>query len=272
MPSAAVLYADLHMNSTMGLCKPGIQRDDGEQYQLNDIQAWLWQVWNRANDKVDKLTEGTTRYNIYDGDTVDIDTKGFTDQVISHNPTTALKLGTDVLEPVAKKGTNFFIRGTEAHTGTGGWAEEELARDLGAEKDPTSGAFSWWHFRGEFDQVRLDVAHTWMTSGLPWTRGNAAVKLAALTMVQYMEWNEPPPHIVARAHSHDYADSGTTYPTRGLMLPCFQWKNGYSYKKPLQNSRLSIGIVVIICDSGSYTIHDLRYQPKRAPLWKPQAT
>jgi len=270
MPSSVVLYADLHMNSTMGLCKSGIQRDDGEQYQLNDIQRWLWEVWNKTNDRIDEITKDTERYNFFVGDTVDLDVKGLTDQVISHNPTTTLKLGTDTLEPIVEKGTNFFIRGTEQHGGTSGWAEEELARDLGAEKDPTTGSFSWWHWRGMIEKVKMDIAHTWNSGGLPWTRGNAAMKLAAQTIFEYVEWEEDPPSIVARAHAHRFADSGRTYKTRAIMLPCFQWKTSYSYKKSLQNSNMSIGAVVLKCIGNEYIFYDLRYQPRRAPLWSKQ--
>jgi hypothetical protein len=265
---AVIQIADTHVNSTLGLCKPGLVRDDGDPYDLNTIQRWLLKSWEQCLDDIGTLTKGYYRSLVVDGDAIEVDTKDRSWQIISRNPSTALGLAIDIFDPlVTMCDTSFFLRGTEAHTGKSGWAEEALAKDFGSERDPATTNYSWWHLRAKFSGVSFDIAHHYSMGQLPWTFGNSAMKLAATAMWDYMEWEEKPPDIVVRAHNHRFADSGRTYPTRAVFLPCWQWHTAHLHRLGKANARPHIGAVVFLCDKGEYTFHELLYRPTRSTPW-----
>lgn len=266
---AVILIADLHCNSTLGLCKPGLQRDDGELYELNQIQRWLWHTWEKFLDDVDGLVNGYRVNLILVGDLVELDSKARSWQIISKNPSTAIHLCVDIIEPLVQVAdTVFILRGTEAHSGRSAWSEEEIAKDLKAEPEPDTGARSWWHLRAGFSGVSFDIAHHAPMGNLFWTYGNSAPRLAIGTMMDYMDWGERPPDIVARAHNHRFADSGRTYSTRGIFLPGWQFHTAYLHRLGKANARPHIGACVFLCDDGKYKFHDLRYRPVRSEAWK----
>jgi hypothetical protein len=266
---AAILIADLHVNSTLGLCKPGIHHDDGGIYHLNKVQQWLWQTWEECLDDIADLTTGYYKNLILPGDLIELDTKARSWQVISANPVVTIGHAIDILEPVVDSADEtFVVRGTEAHTGKSAWGEEQIARDFDTRPDPETGSHSWWHLRAEFGGVKFDVAHHANMGNLPWTYANAGNKLAITTMYEYMEWGETPPDIVARAHQHRFVDSGRTYDTRGIYLPAWQFKTAFLHRIGKANARPSIGALVFLCDDGEYTWHDLRYKPQRSKAWR----
>lgn len=266
---AVVFLADLHANSTLALCKPGIYRDDGEVYSLNLIQQWLWRTWGRCLDDIDSLTTGYYRTLILAGDLVDLDTKHRSWQTISRNPATAIDISISILEPVASKYNDVFVvRGTEAHTGKSAWAEEQIAVMLGATPSPTTSTRSWWHLRARFSGVYFDIAHHASMGGLAWTYANAANKLAMVTMIDHMNWEEKPPDVVVRAHNHQFADSGRTFRTRAVFLPAWQFHTAYLHRIGKANARPHIGACVFLCEDGEYKLHDLRYRPPRNEPWQ----
>lgn len=270
---AVITIADLHTNSTLALLKPGMTRDDGEPVQLNIIQKWLWMSWELCLDSIEKLTTGYHKNLVLVGDLGDIDNGNRSWQYVTRNPSTVTTYTIELLEPVvAKCDTTFVIRGTEAHVGKSAWLEEEIAKDLDAEPDPERGTSSWWHLRALFGGVKFDIAHHHSMGNLPWTYANAANKLAVETMYEYMEWGEKPPDIVSRGHQHRFADSGRTYPTRGVFLPAWQFKTSYLHRIGKSNARPHIGAVVFLCDDGQYTMHDLRYKPIRGKPWSKKQT
>lgn len=270
MRESVILLADLHINSTLGLCMPGVVRDDGDRYDLSAIQLWLWHTWEKCLDKIKEITTSYRRNIVLVGDLTDLDIKGRSTQLVTMNPSTVLRVTADILDPVAKMADCFFVvRGTEAHSGKSGWSEEEVARDLGAVKDPSTGDSAWWQLRADFGGIRFDIAHHASMGQLPWTYGNSAMKLAITTMNEYADWGEPAPHVVARAHAHRFADSGLTYPTRAFFLPAWQWSTtSYLHRLGKSNARPHIGALVFLIEDGSYVVHDLRFKPKREPIWK----
>jgi hypothetical protein len=40
-----VLTGDLHVNSTVALCPPTVELDDGGTYHHSRTQAWIWNRW-----------------------------------------------------------------------------------------------------------------------------------------------------------------------------------------------------------------------------------
>lgn len=266
---AVVLIADTHINSALGLCKPGTILDDGGSYSLNTVQKFLWKSWEQFLKDVDELTNGYQKNLVLAGDIVELDSKGRSWQTITQNPSTAVSMAVDIFEPlVSEMDTTFVIRGTEAHTGKSAWGEEELAKDFDTEPDPQTKQKSWWHLRASFSGVRFDIAHHATMGRLPWTYANSANKLAFVTIIEYVNWGEDPPHVVARAHNHQFADSGRTYMTRGVFLPAWQFHTSYLHRIGKANALPDIGGCIFLCDNGEYKFIDLRYRPQRSPEWK----
>jgi len=266
---AVIFIADTHCNSTLGLCAPGLYRDDGEPYQLNDIQLWLLRTFEQCQDDIENLTKDYYTHLVLAGDIVDLDSKQRSWQTISRNPSLAVENAHAVLEPLLHRVDNVFVlRGTEAHTGISAYGEEELARDIDAEPDPERHKYSWWHLRAEFSRVSFDIAHHANMGGLPHTYATAAMRLVTETMYYYNEWGETPPDYVVRAHNHRYADSGLTFPTRGIYLPCWQFKTSYIHRIGKANGKPQIGAVVIRCDNGESDLKKLMYKPPRSKPWR----
>lgn len=273
MKEAVVLIADTHINSTKSICLPGFRRDDGDSHGPSLTQTWLRQTWLQCQKEIEELTNKYHRTVILVGDVMEVNGKHLTSQVISTNPADARKHASEIFDAFLKKDDDLFvIRGTEAHTGTSGWAEEELADDLKAIKDSSTGAYSWWHLRAEFGGIKFDIGHHASMGGLPWTYGNAAMRLAVETMSDYVDWEEPCPDIVARAHNHRFADSGLTYKTRAIFLPAWTFSTAYLHRLGRSNNKPHIGSIVILCEDGYYDVIPMLYKPKREPVWRKQPT
>ena len=270
MREAVILIADTHINSKLGLCAPNIIDDDGNEVKQNVIQKWLWQSWNSFIEDVKRTIGDTYTTVIFDGDIVDIDAKNRSGQMLSRNPSVVKKAATMVIDPMVELADKvFFIRGTEAHTGNSGWMEELLAEHYTKTvRDGLTGNYSWNHLRAEFSGVKLDVAHHVSMGTLPWTYANAAAKLVQVTKYEYMEWGETPPDIVVRAHRHQHAETGTTFSTRGVCLPGWQWLTTYLYRLGKENTKPHIGGSIVLCDNGQHQYIPFLYEPVRSPAWK----
>lgn len=269
MKEAIVAVADTHINSMLGLCAPDVEDDEGSEYQPNLIQQWLWHTWNKCIDDIKRLTRKYHTTVIFNGDIVDLDAKKRSDQMISENPAVILEIADKTLKPLLDiANRTFFVRGTEAHVGKSGWAEEMMAQRYHSIKDPETGQYSWWQIRLEFAGVKFDVAHHFTTGSLPYTFPNGMTRLVQVERLNYADWGEPAPDVIVRGHRHQHIDTGTTFSTRGVALPCWQYPTSYIYRLGKGNSKPSIGCGVFLCENGDYEYIPLLYEPKRSPSWR----
>jgi len=269
MREAVIFFADTHINGKTALCPPNIIDDDGNEIRQNLIQEWLWYTWNKCIEDVKRITKKYYRTVVFDGDVIDLDAKNRSGQMVSRNPATILRMTEPILKPIIDfADRSFFVRGTEAHVGRSAWLEEAIADKYGGEPDKEFGRNCWWHLRAEFSGVKFDVAHHFSTGNLPYTYPNGMVRLIQATKLNYMEWNEIPPDVIVRGHRHKYIDTGTTFSTRGVSLPCWQFSNAYLYRIGKENNMPHIGAVIFLCKDGEYELIPLRYKPKRNPIWK----
>lgn len=264
---AVIVIADTHINSTLGLCPPGVTLDDGGQYMRSATQKWLWDTWLQFLDDLDRITKGYRKTFVLNGDIGELDDKNRSWQTIVRSPSKVLDLCREVFVPAIGKDDLFVVRGTEAHTGKSAWIEEELAADLGAIPDNERNTFSWWHLRALFGGVKFDVSHHGSMGSLPWTYANASNRLVVETMMQYMKWGEDYPDIVVRSHMHRFVDSGRTFDSRAVFTPCWQFKTSYLFRLGKANAYPHIGSLVFLCEDGNYHLEDLRYKPKRKAPW-----
>lgn len=253
---AIILTGDHHVNSTVGLCPPGFELDDGGTYQLNKTQRWMWAYWKECWEEADKfITEAgisipiKRRTWIVNGDALDFDHKGRSSQYVTNNKATVQRMAITALEPgLVKVDRVYFIRGTDAHTGRDGEMEEQLAQDIDITVKNGEVA-SWYHLQGVMCGMRIDVAHHCSMGSMVWNEKNAANKVAVDAIMQYVLADQKYPHLVIRSHVHRHADSYDNYPLRSIILPAWQSMTAYGNRRN-PNGLADIGMVVLLVDDG----------------------
>jgi hypothetical protein len=217
------VVSDLHTNSTVGLCKPYVELDDGGRYKASSLQRWYWRSWLDLWERYKSIKEQhkLPLVAIVNGDAAD-GVPHKTTQVITSNKATQLRMAVDVLEPVLDVADAIIImRGTPAHTGKAAWLEEALAEDIGAVPFGEH-QHSWWHLYAKIGGFTFDVKHHPETgSKVPWAAGAAAARMAAQVVFKYGATGDTPPDFALRAHRHTFMDSGNTYKTRVLCTPAW---------------------------------------------------
>lgn len=262
-----IVASDTHINSTVGLCPPLINLDDGGSYHSSRAQRWLWDCWLDMWDKAGQYTDWR-KVVIFNGDIGELDTMRRSYQLISPNKAVIQAMVIDALEPVlAVVDAVYIIRGTQAHTGKGAWLEEAIASDITVNV-PNKTSASWYHLRATASGVRLDVAHHASMGGLPWTAPNSANKLAYIAMNYYREMGLPVPHLVIRSHNHRYATSGDNYPVSAYFTPAWQLATEYAYRTGKELSIANIGALAFECEGGNYVPRRFDYPIKESRrLW-----
>jgi hypothetical protein len=137
--------------------------------------------------------------------------------------------------------------------------EEMVADDIDTTiRNKETGTASWYHYRGVFDGLRIDVSHHTSMGTLPWTSANAANKLAALTIFLCAEDYRRRPDVLLRGHRHTYEDSFGAFSTRAILMPCWTLKSAYAHKVAT-NELPDIGGAIITLDGKDCDIDIVRY-------------
>jgi len=255
-----VWASDLHINSLVGLCPPVFRREQGGEHIFSRAQRDLWDCWIDAWKEVNGRKRDVVL--ILGGDIVDLDIKKRSTQLISRNQAEILQAAGDALAPALERaGEVIVIRGTEAHVGNEGYAEEMLAKDLdNVFKDGE--AYSWYYCRVKIGGKLFDLAHHVSMGRLPWTERNAANKLASIVIAEYADWGEAKPDWVLRGHVHRVSDSGINFgSTRAVVCPCWSLGGVYEYRLGNGAKKPEIGLMVI--DPEKSEPEWLRYAIKR---------
>lgn len=220
--------SDLQTNSTVALCPPVVNLDDGGSYHASRTQRQLWNDYLNFRDRLKSAKGDGDLYLVFNGDLHDGDHHQ-TSQIITRNTATMQNIAADVIDPMAQIADKMFlIRGTEAHVGKSAALEEEIAKDLGFEKNGKK--YSWWYLKARFKSYWFDVAHHTSMGSTPVGKGNAANKLAAEIIFEYANRGEKPPDYAIRSHVHRHADSFDNYITRAIILPCWQYNNAFAHR------------------------------------------
>jgi hypothetical protein len=261
---ALFLLADLHINSTVAVCAPVINLDDGGTYHASRYQHWLYDCMMRALQQFRIDSVGYHRTALFNGDLGELDTKRRTYQIITPNKATILNFIQATIEPVSEGVDDLiFLRGTPAHVGKAAWLEEKIAKDLKA--IPSREASSWYHYRGIAAGVKVDVAHHASMGYLPWTAKNAANKSAALALWHYViEMKDSTPDILFRSHNHKCADSFDNYATRAVFTPALTMATEFGYRIGRENDIADIGAFALLCEAGKYELKKYLFHPQEA--------
>jgi len=266
-PVVLLLASDLHCGSTVAVCPPeGVRLDDGGEYHPSKPQQWLWWCWEQLMRRA-KETVAATKGDLWvvlNGDLVDGDHHKTT-QIISGNPEAQSYVAGRVFGLVRdlKPKRLLVVRGTEAHTGNSGSAEEGIAKSLGAERDPETQLWSRWHLRLRVHGKLCDIQHHGRGLGkLPHTKQNGANSLAWRVWSAYAERGREAPALVVRSHLHQFADSyGAHRQTRGLFLPSFQLKTAFVHKVAADEIADVGGVIVVVEPDGRMAVTPVLFEP-----------
>ena len=267
-PIVVLLTGDHHCGSTIGLCPPeGVRLDDGGEYKPSKAQDWLWWCWEQTIAKTSdtvKAVKGDL-WAALTGDLVDGDHHKTT-QIISGNPEAQAYVAGRTFGLIRDLHPKrlLVVRGTEAHTGNSGSAEEAIAKSLGAERDPQTELWSRWHLRLRVHGKLWDIQHHGKGLGkLPHTKQNGANSLAWRVWMAHAERGREAPALVVRSHLHQFADSyGAHRQTRALFLPSFQLKTAYVHKVAADEIADVGAVIVVVEPDGVMTITPVLFEPE----------
>lgn len=259
------IMGDTHINSTVGLCKPSVNLDDGGTYKISKGQRWLWNSFLDYVDTINsyRVSTGGKVTLILNGDIIEADSKGRSRQVITRNKADILKIAFDTLEPILKISDRVVvIRGTPAHVGKSAEYEESLACDL-TNVVPNGEINSFWTLDVEIGGVLMNIAHHGKVGRMPHTKTNPLNTLAMTTVFDYA--GRRVPDLVIRSHNHVKGDTYDNYPCRVLATPAWQLSTEYSYQGAF--GKADIGGYILLCENGQAEVVKKPYEiPHTKPL------
>lgn len=245
------------MNSTVAVCPPVVNLDDGGTYHASPGQRFLWDSWLDVADRAAKYKP----ILVGNGDLVEGDAKNRSYQVITRNRTNALKIAADVFDVLAKVCSSVYIvRGTAAHVGKSANLDEAVGNDLDAVQ-AAPGVHSFWYLPLRVEAVPMSIAHHANMGGMAWTSPSAAQKLAAQLLFEAADNNTPAPALVFRSHVHRWCDSYDAHRTRVIFLPAWTLATEYIHRiKP--GALAEIGAALVHVDGDKYEVEKLKYKPR----------
>jgi len=261
-----VCVSDLHAGCQLGLCPPQCPAlDGGGHYRPSKYQRRMWAWWTEFWDEWVPMVCRREKYAVaIVGDALDGRHHKSVGQ-ISQNLADQARIAEAILRPIAERcrGRFYMIRGTEAHVGPSGEAEEQLAERLGAVPDENGLAarFILWKRVG---RALVNLAHHIGTTGSQHYETTAIHKELTELYTEAARWGDEPPDVVIRAHRHRYALTEVfTDKGRGesLCLPGWQLKTPFAYRIPggRQTEPQLGGVVVRQGDEEHFT---------RARVWR----
>jgi hypothetical protein len=268
---AGIVVSDLHIASTAGLCPPwGIRVDGGGTYMPNKYQGATWVCWKNFWEKhVPRACEGLRpKFVVLNGDIF---------EGLHHNQTGVVtttweemkRAALTILGPIREICDRLYIvRGTEAHAGRMGEAEEGLGVLLGAEENDI-GERSSWQLWGKLDNVLCHFAHHISTTSSAAYETSAPMRELTAALVEAAQWDQPMPHLFVRSHRHRFGlvpiPSATGDRIQIVVTPGWQLKTPHVER--IDRMRLPhIGGVVLLAEAGSCQVRERLYPPKMAPI------
>jgi len=256
------VVGDQHTNSTVGLCPPYVELDDGGSYHHSPLQSFLWEKWLEYIERVKahKSLRKAKVCTVLNGDIFDGDHHN-TFQIITRNDATMQKIAYSALAPLLEVSDRVYVvRGTGAHSGGSGRREEEFAEDVEAYRSGDSGPYSRNKLLLNLEGVVVDIAHHTSMGRLPWTAPNAANKLASKVLFKCANEGMTIPDLIFRSHNHRFSESGRHFRCEAICLP--GWQGVTEYVNRFDDTAIAdIGGAIVLCDRGDYDLEIFRTQP-----------
>lgn len=272
--SLVAAVADVHCNSTVGINPRNVPLDGEGTWQNTRGGIWRLECWDRFWDRAEHIKKetGCTLYVVVVGDGAD-DPAFPTYQVITHNPSVVLDICEIVYERPRRLADHLFVvRGTQAHTGTGCWIEEALAKRLGAERDDEQETWSWYQLPLLVEELLFDIAHHPRATGrLPWTESGAPGRQAAYTALRKVRVGHRVPDVILRAHQHgELSDTGIGTKPRTIYMRPWQVSTGYGHRIGESGVVVPIGGLLMTVDGDQLQAFDVCFIPGERKPWQIQ--
>lgn len=258
--------SDTHGGGTTALLPPNFTTSEGQPIEANRFQAYLWECYVDYCTQVKAFKrQGANIYGVHVGDVLENNHHN-TVQIVSANPEDHIGIGVEILDRFIPLCDAFAaIRGTPAHAGAVSSLEEQVIREFRSYNidKPEGKGFTHKILRREVSGVRLNVAHHINGGSTPQARNNSITGAVVKHIYRCGEFNEPHAHYLMRGHKHQHGDTGFAYPTRGIVLPAWQWPTEYVYKFDPESAPSIGAVFVLIYANGRH-----EYKPVIYPFLK----
>lgn len=263
-----VVVSDLHIGSLLGLMRPeGAPMDEGIRATPSPVLRWMWDKWIEFwSEWVPKTCHGEPYAVVVNGDALDGVPHGSKAEITS-NSAMQQAAAIEILKPVvdACDGRYYHIRGTEAHSGKSGEAEEALAQALNAvpDADGRRARYELWLRVG---CGLANFAHAIGCSSSLAYETSAVQKELQEAYAEAGRWHQEPPNVVVRSHRHRMVETRVAS-YKGYAIACvtagWQLKTSFVYKLSTGRTQAAqIGGTVVRCgDMDVYTRHHVHAVP-----------
>jgi len=267
-PIRNILFiSDLHFGSTLAPAKRH-RLDDGGYYDPSPLQRWLNRCWDDVTgDWFPWLTSDAPTEIIICGDAIDGVHHRAT-QLITTSIKDQITLAKAMLQPLVEKVERVWVvRGTAAHTGEAGQAEEHLAWELGAQINEETGTSSFVELNREVEGLLIHVTHH-VSPASPHTETSALQRELNTEAIEYPDAGYERPNLQVRGHRHRF-NYVKTVGNRAIMpLPAWQLKtNWFMSKKPMTVPQIG-AVVVKLFEDGWYLPMERIHLPKQAKIYR----
>lgn len=259
--------SDLHINSTVALCVPEFEMDDGNGHKNSKLQNALYTAWVDGWKQIKQKARGREVVGIIGGEIADNMISHPSLQFITYNKETIRRMALETLDPMLRVVSKLIVlRGTEAHTGLSGELDEGIAKDISKSykhiKVIRDGArYSHYHLRCFIGGRSFDLAHHVAMGSARKGERNAANHLAADLIMDYARHGEKPPDFALRGHVHRHSDSADNFPTRVIISGAWQAHTNFSHRIGAGATKSDIELIYIEPDVKK--VERIFYEPKR---------
>lgn len=227
--------------------------EDYEDAQLNPVQKQLWKWSEQDRENVKKLAGSDEIVFVEMGDmtqgarfTDDLKETSLSRQTITSFHNSLPWLGMDAVRRMRA------VKGTGVHV----WGEgstETLLTMLLQKEYPKKDVKIADHYLLNVDGYLIDVAHHGPGPGMRnWTRGNAFELYVKSILLDDLNVGRTPPHIVLRAHKHEYTYGhaihqvkGTIWKLPGFIVPPYCFIGSHAQKATNSPSSMGVGTLAL---------------------------
>jgi hypothetical protein len=259
------IVADTHCGAKHGINPAETELESGSTYiphktglELHKFWDFCWWEWLPHVLRVKKLQNACFDV-VHVGDFVD--GKKHPEFLISTEIMDQINSAFDLFFPIVDAARAFhIIRGTPAHDGRAGQYSETLAARFKIPRAKHSGTRTHKCLTIHWRKHRIQFYHSMGTGeyGL-----RALEKEAKVAWEVAGRWGVEAPHVIVRAHRHDYAGLwtkvGNNHTFYAVSCPCWKLPNDWLHDKHVPKQLLPIfGILCITEDRfGRLVIHDM---------------
>jgi len=241
-----VVISDIHSGCQLALMPPTVTLDSGGKFHQSHLQKKLWEYWKFFWETwVPRVTKGEPYVIVFNGDAIEGSHHGAVTQ-ITQNIKDQVQIAYDLLKPQIDKPKCkglYFIKGTEAHVGKSGQAEEGLAKALGAIPDEIGNHARWEMFMRIDKYLAHFTHHTSSTSSASYETTGVWKEFIEACVESARQGFEVP-DVIVRSHRHRECTIPVSSSKGSSVVhisPSWQLKTPFVYKLGMKIASPQIG-------------------------------